>query len=140
MRENLTLVFCLLAGFAVLFGRDHRPPSLTRAYDSFEAALARGDARRAARYGEIALRAAPASNLLDAAGVARLALQVGDAERLAGNSQRANELYASAVDRLNDGAHAAELAEAEQRLGALARDLADRAPLRGTLAAKGKGG
>ncbi len=78
------------------------------------------------------------SNLLDAAGVARLALQVGDAERLAGNSQRANELYASAVDRLNDGAMRRSSPRAEQRLGALARDLADRAPLRGTPCRQGQ--
>ncbi len=80
MRENLTLIFCVLAAFAILFGRGQHAPTLSQAYDAFEQALGRGDMRRAAHFGELALAAAPKSSLLDSAGIARLTLQVGDVE------------------------------------------------------------
>jgi hypothetical protein len=92
MRENLTLIFCVLAGLFLVVGRASQPPDLMTAFHAYQEALGRGDARRAARYGEEALKAAAKSPLLDRAGIARLQIMVGKAQAEAGNPQRARAL------------------------------------------------
>lgn len=141
MRENLTLIFCVLAGITVIAGPASRPPDLMTAFHDYQAALSHGDARRAARYGEEALTAAAKSPLLDRAGLARLQLMVGKTQAQADNPGRARALYAQAVAGLGDGAHGAELAQAQRRLAALEQLIAGRSALRGTQAANaGSGG
>ena len=139
MRENLTLLFCLLAGFALIFGKASQPPDLTRAYAAYQSAVDRGDMRRAARYGELALAGAERSPLFDRAGIARLRVLVGGAQAKAGNPQRAHELYQLALAGFDDGAHSGEAADAKAKLGELDRLIAERS-LRGTVGANGPGG
>jgi len=134
MRENLTVVFCLLAAFALVFGKSAVPPSLTTAYSAYQSALDRGDLKRAARYGEAVIIAARSSSLLDVAGRARLAAMVASAEAQAGNRDRARTLYKEALAGLNDGAHSSEIASATAQLRALEPARAEQA-LRGSLAA-----
>jgi hypothetical protein len=133
MREDFTLLFCIVAGLAVLLGRGAQPPDLMRSYGAYQSALERGDNRRAARYGEQMIEAAKSSDLFDEAGLARLEIMVGEAQADAGNPQRARVLYQLALSVLDDGDHPAELGAAKEKLGALERIIADRS-LRGTIA------
>ena len=138
MRDNLTVIFCLIAAFALVFGKTAVPPNLVTAYSAYQSALDRGDTRRAARYGELALDAARGSNLLDAAGRARLAAMVAEVQARAGNPDRARALYQEALAGLGDSAQAAA---AHAALRALDRLTADQQPLRTTVAATpGAGG
>ena len=140
MRENFTVIFCVLAVFALVVGKSAVPPNLVTAYSAYQSALDRDDIRRAARYGELALAAAQKSSLLDSAGRARLATMVAAVQAKAGNSERARALYEQALPGLNDGAHADEIATAQAALKALERVTADQT-LRSTVAAaKGAGG
>jgi len=140
MHENFTVLFCLLAVFALVFGKSAVPPNLATAYSAYQSALDRGDAKRAARYGELTLVAAQKSPLLDAAGRARLAAMVAAAQAKAGNPERARALYEQALAGLNDGAHASEMALTKAQLAALERLIAERT-LRGPVSvAAGAGG
>jgi hypothetical protein len=132
MRENFTVLFCVLAVFALIFGKSAVPPNLATAYTAYQSALDRGDVRRAARYGELTLAAAQRSALFDAAGRARLAAMVAAAQAKAGNPERARALYEQAIAGLGDGVHADEIAATKAQLSALGRVTAERG-LRGRL-------
>lgn len=134
MRETFTGLFCILAVFALIFGKSAAPPNLATAYTAFEAALDRGDMHRAARYGELTLAAAQGSALFDAAGRARLAAMVAAAQAQAGNPGRARALYQQAISGFGDGVHGPEITTAKARLDALDRTIAAQS-LRGPLAA-----
>ena len=138
MRENFTVIFCLLAVFALVVGKGSVPPNLMTAYAAYQSALDRGDVRRAARYGELTLAVAQRSPLFDAAGRARLAAMVAEVQARAGNPDRARALYQEALAGLGDSAQAAA---AHAALRALDRLTADQQPLRTTVAATpGAGG
>jgi hypothetical protein len=140
MRENFTVLFCVLAVFALIVGKSAVPPNLVSAYAAYQSALDRGDMRRAARYGELTLAAAQKSSLLDAAGRARLAAMVATAQVKAGNPERARALYEEAIAGLNDGTHISEMANTKAQLAVLDRVTADRG-LRGPMSVSaGSGG
>ena len=140
MRENFTVIFCVLAVFALIVGKSAVPPNLVSAYAAYQSALDRGDMRRAARYGELTLAAAEKSSLLDAAGRARLAAMVGAAQAKAGNPERERALYEEAIAGLSDGTNASEMANTKAQLAALDRVTAERS-LRGPLSVSaGSGG
>ena len=133
MRETFTGLFCVLAVFALVFGKASKPPDLGAALTLYQSALDRGDAREAARYGELTLAAAQKSNLFDAAGRARLAAMVASSQAEAGNADRAKALYQQAIVGLADGAHGADIAAAKAKLEALERIIAAQS-LRGPMA------
>lgn len=139
MRETFTGLFCVLAVFALVFGKGASAPNLATAYTAYEAALDRGDSRRAARYGELTLAAAQTSKLFDEAGRARLATMVAAAQVRAGNPQRAKALYQQAIDGFGDGVHGQEVAAAKAQLDALDRIIAAQS-LKGTVAASAHSG
>ncbi len=124
MRETFTGLFCVFAVFALVFGKGAAPPNLARAYTAYQAALGRGDVRRAARYGELTLAAAEKSSLFDEAGRARLAAMVAAAQAQAGNPERARALYQQAISGFSDGAHGQEIAATRAQLAALDRIIA----------------
>ena len=140
MRENFTVIFCVLAIFALIVGKSAVPPNLVTAYTAYQSALDRGDMRRAAHYGELTLAAAQKSSLLDASGRARLAAMVAAAQAKAGHPERARALYEEALTGLANGAQDGEIAATRAELKALDQVTAERG-LRGPVtAATGAGG
>ena len=93
VREAVLWVFCLSAFAMLTIGKTYEAPSLVRAYEAFETAIERGDWRRAATFGEAALRASDGHTLIDGPVQLRLMKAVAEAQEKSGNRQRALGLY-----------------------------------------------